>query len=1748
MKALSSYFLVALMMMISMSSIAQMPIYEWAKAMGGTGNDNGYSVVVDAAGNVYTTGSFNGTVDFDPGAGVYNLTSIGSHSYDGDIFISKLDASGNFVWAKQMGGSGSEVGIDIALDASGNIYTTGVFESTVDFDPGAGIFNLFAGGIQNTFISKLDASGNFVWAKSFVGNSGGRGISIELDGFGNVYTTGNFSQTTDFDPGPGVFNLLTVSSIPNSFVSKLDANGNFVWAKKLGAGATTAGGASIALDASGNVYSTGTFKGTGDFDPGAGIINLTSATTSFTDIFISKLDPSGNFVWAKRIGGTQADVSNAIAIDASSNVYITGWFQDMVDFDPNAGTVYISSVPINRTDIFITKLDASGNFIWANRIGGAQSDQSYSIALDATANIYTTGTFQSTVDFDPGPGIYNISGEGIYVSKLNTDGNFVWAVKLTSYADIPSINLDAAENVYTTGGFTSSFDADPGPGTDFLINQGSYDIFVHKMRQYPSVPPTITSVIPASGYNGSTITITGTNFNRPGSTNENFSSATGVMVGGVNVSSFTIVNPYTITAIVGAGNAGAVTVTTVAGTFSSATNFTNLGYKTIYDGNWDLDVIWLGGIAPPAGSSATVDNNVTLNSNVTVNSGNSIIVNGQIQCGTYTISGSGSFALIAGASFWTGNASGVNGSIGTASYTLSQDANYIFNGTSSQNTSGMPSTIRSLTINNTGVTGNNKVTLWQNPLTITNATYSIIFYAGLLSNGGGIFMPMNGEVISVGGDFDPQYPGSLYCGNGGTVTMSGYSPINFGTIAVYNNTSLSFNGTCNIISKLDLQSGAGVVTGVAPTYLANSQLRYSNGTTYTRGKEWTSMSGPGYPAQVYVGTNLMINNGIPSALIGCSDMMTIAGTLNMTGMTSPLTVSWLNYGGAAIRSIILSDQPGGDLKFNGPFWSMNLTNFTPNGRKVILFGSSDQTIQGNATALLFDNLVIDKTGGTVTLNNDVTVNQELALTNGVITTGANKMILKNTGYITGSGSSNYINGKLQKVVIAGSSSVTFPIGDASIYRPVTVDFNQVPGGDLLAFVSQTAGDHPNIGASTLDPNRSVNRYWTLTDVNNSFTSGTYDAIFEFASVDKDVLLNPSNTRIGKYSAGAWAYPTTLAVDALHTKAIAVNGFSDFAIAEMGAPVVICSVSGSGTTTPVSCFGNSNGTATIVLTGEGSGSTGTYTVDGGSMVAYATNPFLVTGLAAGNHSIVATVTGGGCVSSNILVNVGTPATFTTTYVKTNLSSCGVSPDGTITVTPTGGTGPYNYAWSGITGSGNPATTVYANPGNVSAVTGLNYGYYNVTITDVGGCGSVTLSNIHVELAYAVYVTNSGGISSSCGNTGSILLYGNAGVLPYSYSLNGITYQTSNSFTGLAAATYTGYVKDAGGCVSTKPGIVIGSSTPVTVSPFARSASSCSPDGSIEIYRSGGIPPYTYSLDNMSYQSVNTFQNLAAGPYTAYVKDSKGCIGSQTVTVGQGVGLTVTAQKTNSSTCINNGSIQVNTSGGIAPYTYSINGVVYQPGSSFSGLGVGNYTVTVKDFKGCLGSMNVAINLNTINVTAYAVSASSCNLGVVGGDGSIQLFRTGGEGPYTYSLDGNIYQSSTIFLGLAPGIYNGYVKDSKTCIGVLNGILVGPNCPPTFTKISTINKSMNTKPALIPGNTGLEMQVYPNPSATEFTVTITDNNNDRVSFTVTDLLGRKMVQQKEGIGKQFKFGKELTAGIYILEIIRGNEKKSIKLIRE
>jgi len=462
---------------------AQLPPFQWANKIEG---GNSKTLAIDGQGNVYFVGEIGstGTYDVDPGPGVYILDGA-----NGIVIIYKLNSAGAFVWAKQMPDITTEC---IRVDAVQNVYLGGHYSLTKDFDPGPSVFNLTGVGQNDIFSLKLNEAGNFLWAKSQGGTQGDVAFSIAISTAGIFYSTGYFAGTSDFDPGPGVFNM-TAANLTDTYISALDADGNFLWAKHLGGGQNQA--RAIITNVLGNIIIAGSFSGTTDFDPGAGLNNLTTAGAD--DIFILKLDAIGNFIWAKQAGGISADIPEAVALDPLENVYATGRFNLTSDFDPGPGTFNLTTVGNTDgiTDVFVLKLAANGNFIWAKQMGSPAVDLGNDIATDAAGNVYTTGIFQNIADFDPGAAIFNLTSKGgsdIFISKLTTDGNFVWAVSFGSgSADRgDAIAADAAGSVYCTGNFLGQIDFDPGPETA-ILDDGSIKIFVLKFAPGVVLPITL---------------------------------------------------------------------------------------------------------------------------------------------------------------------------------------------------------------------------------------------------------------------------------------------------------------------------------------------------------------------------------------------------------------------------------------------------------------------------------------------------------------------------------------------------------------------------------------------------------------------------------------------------------------------------------------------------------------------------------------------------------------------------------------------------------------------------------------------------------------------------------------------------------------------------------------------------------------------------------------------------------------------------------------------------------------------------------------------------------------------------------------------------------------------------------------------------------------------------------------------------------------------------------------------------------
>ncbi len=390
----------------------------WVKAIGSPFTDLVTGIAFDADDNFYITGSFqSASLDMNPGGsnGVLNNTSPGSE----DIFLAKYDENGQLIWAKNCGGTGADLGKGVAVHRN-EVYITGIFNSSnANFNPGStgGIAPAPNGpyGRYDVFLTKYDTSGNFVWVKALGGSLDEDCYSITCDTAGDVTIGGRFySDTVDFNPGgAGGRFLNTGTGACDGWVASFNGNGSFKWAKHVGGDAAFVMEEvkSVASDMDGNVFVTGFYSSSSvDLNPGGTgglLVNLGTASGMIdADIFLVKYDKTGQFLWARNLGGESTDEALDMQTDRRGNVYLSGHFGDAgADFNP--GGTGGTPAYAGWSDAFVAKYNGNGDFLWVKSMGGtATIDVSTNLHVDR-GNVYATGYFGSfgparQADFNPG--------------------------------------------------------------------------------------------------------------------------------------------------------------------------------------------------------------------------------------------------------------------------------------------------------------------------------------------------------------------------------------------------------------------------------------------------------------------------------------------------------------------------------------------------------------------------------------------------------------------------------------------------------------------------------------------------------------------------------------------------------------------------------------------------------------------------------------------------------------------------------------------------------------------------------------------------------------------------------------------------------------------------------------------------------------------------------------------------------------------------------------------------------------------------------------------------------------------------------------------------------------------------------------------------------------------------------------------------------------------------------------------------
>jgi hypothetical protein len=430
---------------------AAAPPFEWANVTGTPNDVYGRAMAVDAGGNTYLTGSFDGTATF----GSTNITSSGGSNRP-DIFVAKYNSAGLLQWVRKAGGTGTDLAFGIAVDGSSNIIVTGSSDST-PFSIGS--TNVLVSSKKIVFL-KFDSNGSLLWVRTSLAQTlfpppDGAGTAVGADAAGNLYFAGHFTGPINFGGTAGTFPpptggiAFTNTAENDVFLLKYSADGNILWGRQVG-GANLQEAKSIAVTPAGDVYLAGRFNGTASF----GNTSVTSGNTSYdTDVFLAKWDTAGNFQWVRQVGSNDTDLGMAVAVDPTGAPHLVGAFKG---FEISIGPVAYTNPDI-AFDAFVTKYTAAGALQWSMQIerpAGTGADEGIGAMIDGDGNLLITGATRTgtkfkNLDFPDGTG-------SIFVALIE-NGDTVWVKRAGTVGGSASgdfgagIGLDASGNIYVGG-------------------------------------------------------------------------------------------------------------------------------------------------------------------------------------------------------------------------------------------------------------------------------------------------------------------------------------------------------------------------------------------------------------------------------------------------------------------------------------------------------------------------------------------------------------------------------------------------------------------------------------------------------------------------------------------------------------------------------------------------------------------------------------------------------------------------------------------------------------------------------------------------------------------------------------------------------------------------------------------------------------------------------------------------------------------------------------------------------------------------------------------------------------------------------------------------------------------------------------------------------------------------------------------------------------------------------------------------
>ena len=488
--------LLTLSFFITFLSFSQDLQYLWSAKFGNLTPNVGVipkEIVIDKHNNKYICGVFSGTHDFDPGLGVFELTSLDNTSIS-TAFVIKLDSMNNFLWVNSYGTTGSTlVNYGLVVDSLGNAYTYGYYSGNLFYDPQNSLNSVSPFWSNSDFyIHKLDANGHYKWIKAWGGNNDDGIYKIILDQDQNFYIEGSYNISTDINPGSGTYTLTSNSSYTsNIFIAKYDFNFNVLWAKQY-EGSGHVFFPKMSLD-NNEITLTGKYTGVIDFDMSTSGVDLDTSFFYTDDMFTHVMDRSGNHKWHHSIKGPATEQNFSSDIDSDHNRYILGSFNSTMDFNPEAASNIIEIVnPSNfNFDNYIMKLDSTGRQIWTRAIQGSGTREVDGLKIESD-QIILYGSLTTKADLNPKSGILMVEpplmiNYLVYIEKLDTNANILWHEEFvcSSVFNITDFEFGKDNNYYIIGQIEGLVDINPGPDVNQISHNQGMATYLGVFKELP---------------------------------------------------------------------------------------------------------------------------------------------------------------------------------------------------------------------------------------------------------------------------------------------------------------------------------------------------------------------------------------------------------------------------------------------------------------------------------------------------------------------------------------------------------------------------------------------------------------------------------------------------------------------------------------------------------------------------------------------------------------------------------------------------------------------------------------------------------------------------------------------------------------------------------------------------------------------------------------------------------------------------------------------------------------------------------------------------------------------------------------------------------------------------------------------------------------------------------------------------------------------------------------------------------------